>query len=81
MLWYNHSFAEMLLWIGTVFQVSDVAHGPSVSFVARVVLRLLDNVWINQRNKNVKFGLTTLFLELQSVQLRIIHTTLTYACF
>ena len=81
MLWYNHSFAEMLLWIGTVFQVSDVAHGPSVSFVARVVLRLLDNVWINQRNKNVKFGLTTFFLELQLVQLRIIHITLINACF
>ena len=81
MLWSNHSFLKLCLLIGTVFQVNDVAHGPLVSFVAKVVLRYLDNVWINHRNKNVKFGLTTLILELQSVQLRIIHTTLTNACF
>ena len=27
MLWYDHSFVLILLLIGTVFQVSDVAHG------------------------------------------------------
>ena len=29
-LWYNQSFAQMCLLIGTVSQVSDVAHGPLV---------------------------------------------------
>ena len=28
--WYNHSIAHMRLFIGTVSQVSDVAHGPPV---------------------------------------------------
>ena len=29
-LWHNHCFAQMCLLIGTVSQVSDMAHGPLV---------------------------------------------------
>ena len=29
-LWLNHSCAQMCSFIGTVYQVSDVAHGPLV---------------------------------------------------
>ena len=28
-LWNNHCVAQICLLIGTVFQVSDVAHGPT----------------------------------------------------
>ena len=34
MLWYNHTFVQMCLLIGTVSQVSDVAHGSPVLLLA-----------------------------------------------
>ena len=30
MLWYNHSYAQICLLVGTVSRVSDVAHWPLV---------------------------------------------------
>ena len=29
-LWYNHSYTQTCLLVGTVSQVSDVVHGPLV---------------------------------------------------
>ena len=37
MLWYNQSFAQICLFIGTVSRVSDMAHGPLVFWFCFVI--------------------------------------------
>lgn len=32
MIWHNHCFAQMRLWVETASHVSDVAQGPLVYF-------------------------------------------------